>query len=380
MRLAILAFALFFVLLAFAQGDENRLALLLPSPPSSITPAAPTPETWYQVEPVANAYLKRQQEQAAAIPTSTVQQQQDDDDDDQTVVLNVTTVVVAANDNMTETTLKDANDSSSVIADQLEDNQNALHDMTLVVVLVCSISGTAVVICAIIFAWFKIRKHKKQREAKKAHHHHKHHSPCSSMHSTHSISPKPPFSNCNHEPCTKPENWQDAGGGAGNAVSGIHNNNNHDRLSSSDESTIIIPPHNAGSTSAQPAPSAPTEKELGESSSPLQLPHPSIYIHSSDSISSSTSIASSQQQQQQQEVYHHLDTIPPPPAYTPTPPPESNTPSLLLMGHPAAATASVPSSMERISLPVTTSAAPAAATLPGFTDSPLPYHNRNSEP
>lgn len=371
MRLAILAFALFFVVLAFAQGDENRLALL-PSPPSSITP--PAVPTWYQVEPVVNAYLKRQQEQAAAIPTSSVVQQEGDgdDDDDQTVVLNVTTVVVAANDNMTETTLKDANDSSSVIADQLEDNQNALHDMTLVVVLVCSISGTAVVICAIIFAWFKIRKHKKQQEAKKAahhhHHHHKHHPPCSSIDSTHSISPKPPFSNCNHEPFTKPENWQDAPAGGTTAMSGTHNNN-HDRLSSSDDSTIIIPPHNVGSTSAQPAPSAPTEKELGESS-PLQLPHPSIYIHSSESLSSSTSISSSQQHQQ------HLDTIPPPPAYTPTPPPESNTPSLLLMGHPAS---SVPSSMDRVSLPVTTSAAP-AATLPGFTDSPLPYHNRNSEP
>lgn len=376
MRLAILAFALCFVFLAFAQGDENRLALL-PSPPSSITPpAVPTTDnTWYQVEPVVNVYLKRQQEQAAAIPTSSVVQNGDDDDDDQTVVLNVTTVVVAANDNMTETTLKDANDSSSVIADQLEDNQNALHDMTLVVVLVCSISGTAVVICAIIFAWFKIRKHKKQQEAKKAahHHHHKHHPPCSSMDSTPSISPKPPFSNCNHEPFTKPENWQDAAGGGTTAMSGTHNNN-HDRLSSSDESTIIIPPHNVGSTSAQPAPSAPTEKELGESS-PLQLPHPSIYIHSSESLSSSTSISSSQQQQQ--EIYQqHLDTIPPPPAYTPTPPESNTTPSLLLMGHPAS---SVPSSMDRISLPVTTSAAP-AATLPGFTDSPLPYHNRNSEP
>ncbi|KAI7887093.1 hypothetical protein K492DRAFT_189508 [Lichtheimia hyalospora FSU 10163] len=358
MRLEILALVL--LCLTFAHGDENRLASPpLPRSSSSITPA---PTTWFQVEPVANLYLKRQQEPSLAIPTSSVKLQDDDDDDDQTVVLNVTTVVVAASDNMTETTLKDANDSSSVIADQLEDNQNALHDMTLVVVLVCSISGTAVVICAIIFAWFRIRKYKRQQQTKKTHHHHKHHSPCSSMPCSPSLSPKAPFSNDNDQFTTKPEE----GDGVTTAISGEHN---HDRLSSSDESTIIIPPHNVGSTSAQPAPSAPTEKELGDSS-PLQLPHPSIYIHGSDSLSSS----SVSLQQQQQEVYQHYDTVPPPPAYTPTAPSSTTTPSLLMMGHPAT---SVSSSLERISLPITTSAAP-AAPVSGFTDSPLPYRDRNS--
>lgn len=357
MHLAILAFALLFI--AFAHGEENRVAL----PSSSITPA---PTTWYQVEPVVNTYYKRQEQAASAIPTSSAIQEDDDDDDDDyhdhTVVLNVTTVVVAANGNMTETTLKDANDSSSVIADQLEDNQDALHDMTLVVVLVCSISGTAVVICAIIFAWFKIRKYKRQQDIKKAHHHHhhhKHHSPCSSI----SSSCKPPFSNTN-KPFNKAEN-REQGDDGGGEMSRIHN---HDRLSSSDESTIIIPPHNVGSTSAQPAPSAPTEKELGDSS-PLQLPHPSIYIHNNPESLSSSSISS---QQQQQEIYQHLDTVPPPPAYTATAPA-----SLLMMGHPAT---SVSSSMDRISLPITTSSAAPAATLSGFTDSPLPYYDRNSQP
>ncbi|KAI8140034.1 hypothetical protein BJV82DRAFT_624860 [Fennellomyces sp. T-0311] len=207
---------------------------------------------------------------------------------DETVIVDVTTVVVVAaggspnNQVMGEATVADENEETT-FANQLEDDQEALHRTALILALVGGLIGIAIVASVVIFTKMRIRKRKKNQQQQQP--------DDDEATSTH-ISSLRRRSSSTSSSCSN------------------RNNDNEPSAPPSDENAtqVIVPVDDA----PQPAPSAPTAKELDAAYTNM----PVLYPMTNQQGASSS-----------QECPHCLEHTPssppemPPPAYTPTAPP-----------------------------------------------------------